>query len=69
MKISHILTAVPSKRTRKPGTALAVGAVAMCLLLGVGMAQAEVYESVEKTADGETVTETNRGQTTFLKST
>jgi len=56
MKISHILTAVPSKRTRKPGTALAVGAVAMCLLLGVGMAQAEVYESVEKTHDGETVT-------------
>ena len=40
MKISHILTAVPSKRTRKPGTALAVGAVAMCLLLGVGTAQA-----------------------------
>lgn len=28
----------------------------MCLLLGVGTAQAEVYDSVEKTHDGETVT-------------
>ena len=37
--------------TRKLGTALAVGAVAMCLLLGAGMAQAQTVEK-----DGDTVT-------------
>jgi hypothetical protein len=36
--------------TRKLGTALAVGAVAMCLLLGAGMAQAQTVER-----DGDTV--------------
>ena len=51
MKLSDPFTTVPSVMTRKLGTALAVGAVAMCLLLGAGMAQAQTVEK-----DGDTVT-------------
>ena len=44
MKLSDPFTAVSSVMTHKLGTALAVGTVAMCLLLGVGMAQAQTVE-------------------------